>query len=108
MQRLAIQRRLSVAVDYEYRAVPLFMQAARMLAAGAVGTPWLVKLDWLMGSRADPKRGWNWYSQASHGGGVVGALGTHALDMLAWLIGPVTDVQALNGISIRERPDQDG
>lgn len=108
MQRLAIQRGLSVAVDYEYRAVPLFMQAARMLAAGAVGTPWLVKLDWLMGSRADPQRGWNWYSQASQGGGVVGALGTHAFDMLAWLIGPVTDVQALNGISIRERPDQDG
>ena len=94
LQRLALARGLSVAVDYEYRAVPLFMQAARLLQDGAVGTPWLVKLDWLMGSRADPQRGWNWYAQADQGGGVIGALGTHAMDMLAWLIGPLGAVQA--------------
>ena len=85
LQRLAIAKGLSVAVDYEYRAVPLFMQAERLLRAGVIGTPWLVKLDWLMSSRADRSRGWNWYSQASKGGGVIGALGTHAFDMLAWL-----------------------
>jgi len=108
LQRLAIARGLSVAVDYEYRAVPLFMQAERLLRAGVIGTPWLVKLDWLMSSRADRSRGWNWYSQASKGGGVIGALGTHALDMLAWLVGPVASVAALNSVSIRERPDPQG
>lgn len=108
LQRLAIARGLSVAVDYEYRAVPLFLQAERLLRAGVIGTPWLVKLDWLMSSRADPSRGWNWYSQASKGGGVIGALGTHAFDMLAWLVGPVASVTALNGVSIRERPDPQG
>ena len=108
LQRLAMAKGLSVAVDYEYRAVPLFMQAARMLAAGAVGLPWLVKLDWLMSSRADPARGWNWYSQAEQGGGVIGALGTHAFDILAWLIGPVGAVQALNSVSIKQRPHPEG
>ena len=108
LQRLAIAKGLSVAVDYEYRAVPLFMQAERLLRAGVIGTPWLVKLDWLMSSRADRSRGWNWYSQASKGGGVIGALGTHAFDMLAWLVGPVASVTALNGVSIRERPDPQG
>ena len=108
LQRLAIARGLSVAVDYEYRAVPLFMQAERLLRSGAVGTPWLVKLDWLMGSRSDPARGWNWYSQADQGGGVIGALGTHAFDMLGWLIGPVASVQALNSVSIKDRPHPKG
>lgn len=108
LQRVAIQNRLSVAVDYEYRAVPLFMQAARMLEAGAVGTPWLVKLDWLMSSRADASRAWSWYSQREAGGGVVGALGTHAFDMLAWLIGPIRSVQSLNSVSIKERPQPSG
>ena len=108
LQRLALERGLSVGVDYEYRAVPLFMQAERLLRAGAVGTPWLVKLDWLMGSRSDPRRGWNWYSQAKKGGGVIGALGTHAFDMLAWLVGPVGSVQALNSVSIAQRPHPDG
>ena len=108
LQRLAIERQLSVAVNYEYRAVPLFMQAERLLRAGAVGTPWLVKFDWLMSSRADASRGWNWYSQASQGGGVIGALGTHAMDILAWLIGPLSQVQALNATSIQERPLPEG
>ena len=108
LQRLAIARGLSVAVDYEYRAVPLFMQAERLLRSGAVGTPWLVKLDWLMGSRSDPARSWNWYSQADQGGGVIGALGTHAFDMLGWLIGPVASVQALNSVSIKDRPHPKG
>ena len=108
LQRLAIAKGLSVAVDYEYRAVPLFMQAARMLSAGAIGLPWLVKLDWLMSSRADPARGWNWYSQADQGGGVIGALGTHAFDILGWLIGPVGAVQALNSVSIKQRPHPEG
>lgn len=108
LQRLAISRQLSVAVDYEYRAVPLFMQAQRLLTAGAIGEPWLVKLDWLMSSRADARRGWNWYSQKDAGGGVIGALGTHAFDMLGWLIGPVGAVQSLNSVSIAERPHPDG
>ena len=47
LQRLAIHQQRSVAVDYEYRAVPLFMQAQRLLASGAIGQPWMVKLDWL-------------------------------------------------------------
>ena len=108
LQRLAIHQQRSVAVDYEYRAVPLFMQAQRLLASGAIGQPWMVKLDWLMSSRADASRAWNWYSQKEAGGGVIGALGTHAFDMLAWLIGPVGAVQSLNSVSIKTRPRPEG
>lgn len=104
LQRLALQRRLTVAVDFEYRAVPLFQQVAQLLSQGAVGTPWLVKLDWLMSSRADPSRPWSWYSQAAAGGGVLGALGTHAFDMLHWLMGPTRAVQASLSTAIPERP----
>ena len=35
-----------------------------------------------------PSRPWTWYSQAAQGGGVLGALGTHAFDTLHWLVGP--------------------
>ena len=38
------------------------MQLAALLQHNSIGTPWLVKLDWLMGSRADASRPWNWYS----------------------------------------------
>ncbi|MFZ9754089.1 MAG: Gfo/Idh/MocA family protein [Cyanobium sp.] len=104
LQRLALRRRLTVAVDFEYRAVPLFQQLAALLDQGVLGEPWLVKLDWLMSSRADPARPWTWYSQAASGGGVLGALGTHAFDLLHWLVGPGTLKAARLSTAIRERP----
>lgn len=108
LQRLALQRDLCVAVDFEYRAVPLFQQLAGLLAQGVAGEPWLVRFDWLMGSRADASRPWSWYSQAAAGGGVLGALGTHAFDILHWLVGPTTFVQARLATAIPERPLLEG
>ncbi|MFM1799809.1 MAG: hypothetical protein RLZZ117_2087 [Cyanobacteriota bacterium] len=108
LQRLALRQSLAVAVDFEYRAVPLFQQLAGLLRQGVLGDPWLVKLDWLMSSRADPNRPWSWYSQAASGGGVLGALGTHAADMLHWLVGPTLQVVAQCSTAIRERPRPGG
>ena len=104
LQRLALGAGVCVGVDFEYRAVPLFQQLAALLQQGAIGTPWLVKLDWLMGSRADPQRPWSWYSQRSEGGGVLGALGTHAFDTLHWLVGPTRQLSATCSTAIAERP----
>ncbi len=108
LQRLALQRNLTVAVDFEYRAVPLFQQAAELLEQGVLGTLHLVSLNWLMGSRANPERPWNWYSQSSEGGGVLGSLGTHAFDTLHWLVGPTRRLQAQLTTVIPDRPLADG
>ncbi len=105
LQRLALGRGLTVAVDFEYRAVPLFQQLAALLQQGALGDPWLVKLDWLMASRADASRPWSWYSSAAEGGGVLGALGTHAFDLLHWFIGPTADLSARLSTAITSRPN---
>lgn len=108
LQRLALQRGLTVAVDFEYRAVPLFQQLEAVLRSGSLGELVLVKLDWLMGSRADASRPWSWYSQAAAGGGVLGALGTHAFDLMHWLVGPTRQLQARLSTAIAERPLADG
>ena len=105
IQRLALSNKLTVAVDFEYRAVPLFMQTKRLLINESIGKPWLIKFDWLMSSRANPARHWNWYSDKTTGGGVMGALGTHAFDILHWLIGPAKQVKALLSTAINQRPD---
>ncbi len=103
LQRNALKRNLKIAVDFEYRAVPLFMQAKRMINQEKLDEPYFVKLDWLMSSRANPDRPWNWYSDEDSGGGVLGALGTHAFDMIHWLIGPTHSLSAINSTSIKER-----
>ena len=103
LQRNALKRNLKIAVDYEYRAVPLFIQAKRIIEQENIGEPHFIKLDWLMSSRANPKRPWNWYSDRDSGGGVLGSLGTHAFDMIHWLIGPTHSLSAINSTSIKER-----
>ena len=108
LQRLALQRQLTVAVDFEYRAVPLFQQAAEWIHQGGLGRLHLVTLNWLMGSRANPERPWNWYSQSAEGGGVLGSLGTHAFDTLHWLVGPTRRLQAQLSTVITDRPLADG
>ena len=108
LQRLALSKNLTVAVDFEYRAVPLFQQLDALIKSGVLGELYLVKLDWLMGSRADGSRPWNWYSQRSEGGGVLGALGTHAFDTLHWLVGPTRSLRAQLSTAIHQRPLPEG
>tara|TARA_Y100001968_G_scaffold229440_1_gene212235 strand:- start:161 stop:1261 length:1101 start_codon:yes stop_codon:yes gene_type:complete len=103
LHRIAINNQLSVAVDFEYRAVPYFMQLKKILEERRIGDIWLVKFDWLMSSRADPSRAWNWYSNKEEGGGILGALGTHAFDILHWLFGPSCNVKATLSTSINSR-----
>ncbi len=105
LRGIALNNNLSVAVDFEYRAVPLFMQAKRILSRGVIGEPWLIRLDWLMSSRANKSRPWDWYSSKDKGGGVIGALGTHAFDILHWLCGPTKCISAQLCTSIKERMD---
>ncbi len=49
LQRNALKRNLKIAVNYEYRAVPLFMQAKRIITEKKLDEPYFVKLDWLIG-----------------------------------------------------------
>ena len=103
LQRISLINNLSVCVDFEYRAVPLFLQTKKIIDEDTLGKIYLIKLDWLMGSRSDPKRAWNWYSLKEKGGGVIGALGTHAFDMLNWFFGESIKVSGKLSTSIKER-----
>ena len=103
LQRISLINNLSVCVDFEYRAVPLFLQTKKIIDENILGKIYLIKLDWLMGSRSDPKRAWNWYSLKEKGGGVIGALGTHAFDMLNWFFGESIKASAKLSTSIKER-----
>lgn len=105
LKLIASSHNVCVAVNFEYRAVPVFMQAKRLINKGFIGEPWLIKLDWLMSSRADPSREWNWYSLSEKGGGVIGALGTHAFDILHWLCGPIVSISSITSTSIKHRPN---
>ena len=108
LQAVADRTGAIVAVDFEFRMVPAWQRLAELLAEGVVGQKRLVKIDWMASSRADASRPWNWYAQQSHGGGALGAIGSHTFDYIHWLFGPVQRLFANLITSVAERPDPIG
>ncbi|NJR69757.1 MAG: Gfo/Idh/MocA family oxidoreductase [Synechococcales cyanobacterium CRU_2_2] len=105
LAELATARGLVVALDFEYRFVPAWQYLAELLQDGFVGQTYLIRIDWLMSSRADKSRPWNWYAQKEMGGGALGALGSHTFDYVNWLFGPVRRLSALLSTAIAARTD---
>ncbi|MGB5596448.1 MAG: Gfo/Idh/MocA family oxidoreductase [Crocosphaera sp.] len=105
LYHLAAKNKVVATADFEFRYVPPWQLLAEHLQQGYVGQPRLIKIDWLVASRANPERGWNWYARKDKGGGVLGAVGSHAFDYIHWLFGPVKRLSAQLVCAIKERPD---
>lgn len=105
LQAIALQSGSITTMNFEFRYIPAWMQLAQLLTAGYVGQPRLIKIDWLVSSRADASRPWNWYAQKEKGGGALGAIGSHAFDYIAWLFGRIQRLSAQLTVSIPQRPD---
>ncbi len=102
---LATDKGVVAALDFEYRFVPAWQYLAELLKDDFVGKKYLIRIDWLMSSRADKSRPWNWYAQKEMGGGALGALGSHTFDYVNWLFGPVSRLSAKLSTAITERTD---
>jgi predicted dehydrogenase len=105
---LARAKKLVGAVNYSIRFYPLNQEARARIQAGQIGEARILHAeycqDWLF-----LPTDWNWRLVASEGGAlrVVGDIGTHVMDMLAWLTGlKITAVMAdlATFLPIRQRP----
>ncbi len=105
LYHLAAQQGVVAIADFEFRYVPAWQLLAEHLKDDYVGKKRLIKIDWLVTSRANPKRDWNWYSQAEAGGGALGAVASHAFDYISWLFGSVSRLSGYLNCAIPERPD---
>ncbi len=105
LYQLATAKGLITCADFEFRFVPAWQLMAEYLAQDFVGKKRLIKIDWLVTSRANPERPWNWYAQKEKGGGVLGAVGSHVFDYISWLFGPIKRLSAKLYCAITQRPD---
>jgi predicted dehydrogenase len=87
-------------IDHELRFLPSF-RAARSFDLGGVR---YVEVRYASPGRGDRTRQWNWWSDAAHGGGGWGAVGSHFVDAIRYLVGEVTAAQAMLTTIIGERP----
>ena len=105
LYNLARSKSLVAMADFEFRFVPAWQLLAEYIDRGYVGKTRLIKIDWIVTSRADPQRSWNWYARKDRGGGALGAVGSHAFDYINWLFGEVKSLSAHLACAIPERPD---
>ncbi|MEQ9485466.1 Gfo/Idh/MocA family protein [Coleofasciculus sp. F4-SAH-05] len=105
LYHLAKKQGVVAMPDFEFRFVPPWQLLAEHLESGYVGQKRLIKIDWLVSSRANAQRAWNWYAQKEKGGGALGAVGSHAFDYINWLFGSVRRLCAQLNTAIPERPD---
>ena len=110
LYQLAASKNCITSLDFEFRFIPAWQQFAQLLADNYVGQKRLIKIDWLVSSRADETRSWNWYAQKDKGGGVLGAIGSHSFDYIAWLFGSIKRLcgQLNTSIPLRSDPEAGG
>jgi predicted dehydrogenase len=105
LYHLATTKNLIVTPDFEFRFIPAWQLLKEYLQQEYVGKKRFIKIDWLVTSRAQSDRPWNWYAQKEKGGGALGALGSHAFDYISWLFGDIKKLCAHLSCTIPLRPD---
>ena len=74
-------------IDHELRFQPGRLRAYELLREGAIGKVRHGKYHFQAPHRGDPTLPWNWWSDAEQGGGALGAIVSHVIDSLHWLLG---------------------
>jgi predicted dehydrogenase len=88
-------------VDHELRFVPALRTARERIAD--IGALRYVEVRYSSPARGDRSRDWNWWSDASLGGGIWNAVGSHFIDTLHYLGLAIDDVRAELRTMIKER-----
>lgn len=95
-------------VDHQLRFSPPRQRFRQLVREGAVGTPWVARAEMCFGSLERLTRKASWWDQRERGGGAMQAIGSHLVDGLVWILGPVVDVQARLTSCTRQRADDAG
>jgi 1,5-anhydro-D-fructose reductase (1,5-anhydro-D-mannitol-forming) len=99
-----------VFVAYYRRALPRFTTIARLLGEGAIGTPRFVNVVLhhpFETQYQDPENlPWRVRPELS-GGGIFVDIGSHTLDILDFLLGPITEVRGMSRNQLGAYPAED-
>lgn len=94
-------------IDHELRFLNSRRTMRAMLQNGAIGQVRHCNYVFRSDYRGVLDRQWDWWSDASMGGGTLGAIGSHVIDSFRWMLGTeVTAVLGMLSSHIKQRPDK--
>lgn len=95
LARLAAASTAVTGVGFSFRRLPGLAAVADAVATGQVGTVHTVRGWYYADYAADPSAPWSWrYSQEKSGGGAVLDIGSHAIDAVQFVAGPIVRVNS--------------
>ena len=107
MQERAQEVNALALIDHELRFLSERRRMREMIRGGEVGRIRHAKFLFRSDSRAAKAKGWDWWSDAQSGGGVLGAIGSHAVDSLRWLLdAEISEVFGSLTTHVKERLDK--
>ena len=95
-------------IDHQLRFHPGVRCMKQMIDGGEIGKVYEVRAVVNLASRNRPDMPWSWWCDAEKGGGALGAIGSHLVDMNRFLVGEISEVSCNLGISIPLRSDTSG
>ena len=92
-------------VGFNYRHAPAVRHARQLVDSGVLGTVDHFRSQWVAAYAASPKGALSWRFRRDRAGlGILGDLGSHAVDLAQHLLGPITSVTARTATIVTERP----
>lgn len=91
---VAARKPLLALIDHELRFQPGRLLSYHMLRDGAIGKIRHAKAIFRAPHRGDTGLPWNWWSDASAGGGALGAIASHIIDSFHWFLD--TDISSVS------------
>ncbi len=96
-------------INHQLRFNPYIKKTRELIAAGALGRPYYLRMHQQSSAFADRQAPWTWSFDSTQGGGVRLAIGSHQIDLLHYWFGETAiAVQCSMDPVIRERPGADG
>ena len=95
-------------LDHQMRFHPAVRCMKQMIDSGEIGKVYEVRTVINLASRNRTDMPWSWWCDAEKGGGALGALGSHLIDLNRYLVGEIAEVSCNLSTSIPFRPDKSG
>jgi len=95
-------------MTFHNRFSPPALRAKQLLGEGFLGRVTQFRAGYYHAGSVDPAKPMGWKQEGAAGGGVINDLGSHVVDLVNWLIGPITEVAAESRILYPQRADRQG
>src|SRR5690349_7157287 len=114
MVEAAARSRGTSRIDHELRYEPNRRKARQLIRSGAIGSVWHIEFVLKPYLRGDGRpqaldAPWSWWYDASRGGGILGAVGSHLIDLCRfWTGSEVVEVSGRTATLVPTRVDEQG